>query len=1510
VEWNTEAGGGGTAYVDEEIYDFDANVTLYAQWAALPDHTVTFDANGGSGSMSSQSANIPTALNANTFTRTGYEFVEWNTEAGGGGTAYADEATYDFSEDITLYAQWTDLPLFTVTFDANGGSGSMSSQSANIPTALNANTFTRTGYEFVEWNTEAGGGGTAYVDEEIYDFDANVTLYAQWAALPDHTVTFNANGGSGSMSPQSANIPTALNANAFTRTGYDFVEWNTDAGGSGTAYADEAFYDFDADVTLYAQWVEVIPESVVASAIPSDETPEVGDSITVTINIDMSDMDAPNDLLGSFTSSLSWNPVVLAYDSDSGLLEGFTGAINPGSGNIQFNGANPTGVGESFDIFIVTFNVIGSGDAGLDLGFSAMAADTGNSIMDHLTINQGSVVAEGGISGVVELISSSSGTANDTNSISFAHTTGTGANRLMLVGVSWNSGDAAENITSVVFNYGSTNLALDEVITEGVTVSGTVSGPRFAAIYSLLNPPSGQAGTIIISFDDTVSNGVVAGAATFKGVNSATPLGTPAGAHDLYSGEVHSAPSVTLTELAGNELVFDTVFLGGSDDSYTLSVDADQTQLWNDFNTNTRGTASTEQATSSSVTMSWTPSENNWWAQVAVPINPASVGPTYDLTMAVLPVSAGSTIPEVGVHTYAENSVVDINAIPATGYDFDSWSGDVANPNSADTTVTMDENKTVTANFVAEEYSLTINVVGTGSVSKDPNKATYAYGESVELTAVAGSGWVFSGWGGALSGVVNPETIEITEDTTITANFVEDVPGTIVYLGDVGSGTIKQVGDTLTITTDAAVAGGDTIIITYATGPHPDLELTVSDSVGNIYEQIELARSYEYGRTYIFAAFDVIALPAGSVITITSDIGSGSEFDYPESKVAIVSVFRGLADIEVVDQALGNPTFESETVISGTDPYVGPTGSTTQEHELVVAAVGTNGPVEDVAGTWQYDFISGQRLGTTGGEADTNWTLSMGYKIVNSTGTFTAQKTGVTDRYYAAVIATFKAMSESNDPPVVEGIPDQAIGEGGSFATINLDDFVEDPDDPDSELTWSYSGNVELSVSIDENRVATITTPHENWFGTETITFTAEDPDGASDSDSAVFEVMSINDPPVVSDIPDQTIDEGESFATINLDDYVEDPDDPDSELTWSFTGNTDLIVDIDINHVATISTLDGNWNGAETIAFTATDPDLESDSDEVTFMVNAVNDPPVLDPIGNQTTFQDEELTFTAIASDVDNPAEDLTFSLKDGAEGEVPEGASIDPVSGVFSWTPTEEQGGSDYTFDVCVSDGELSDCETITVTVNEVNDAPELGSIGDQTVNELEPLDFTATATDDGLPSGTLEFSLEDGTSGSVPSGATIGTTSGEFSWTPTEAQGPGDYTFDVCVSDSELSDCETITVTVNEVNQAPKLDLIGEQTAVQDEELTFTATASDADMPSQDLTFSFDGAPAGAVIDPDTGVFSWTPTEEQVPNTYTFDVCVSDGELEDCETISVETDEKKVDYIYYMPIFIGD
>jgi len=100
------------------------------------------------------------------------------------------------------------------------------------------------------------------------------------------------------------------------------------------------------------------------------------------------------------------------------------------------------------------------------------------------------------------------------------------------------------------------------------------------------------------------------------------------------------------------------------------------------------------------------------------------------------------------------------------------------------------------------------------------------------------------------------------------------------------------------------------------------------------------------------------------------------------------------------------------------------------------------------------------------------------------------------------------------------------------------------------------------------------------------------------------------NTAPVVSDIPDQTIAEGASFTTINLDDYVTDSEDPDSAISWSYSDNSELTIDI-TNRIATITTPNENWNGEETITFTATDTGGLTDSDAATFNVTAVNDPP-----------------------------------------------------------------------------------------------------------------------------------------------------------------------------------------------------------------------------------------------------------------------------------------------------------
>ena len=267
--WNTAKDGTGTAYPDKRTVRnlaTEGTVTLYAQWTRNT-FTILFAANGGTGTATSQKAtyNLPIALTANAFTRTGYTFNGWNTESDGSGTQFTDRQTVlnlASTGTVKLYAQWKPK-TYTIMFVTNGGTGSTVSQktSYDLPTELTLNTFTRTGYSFYRWNTAADGTGSYYTDGQTVKnlaVSGTFKLYAQWKPNK-YTVTFDANGGSGTMVDQSMtyNTSAALRANTYTQTGYTFTGWNTTADGSGTAYANGKTVRnlaTEGTVTLYAQW--------------------------------------------------------------------------------------------------------------------------------------------------------------------------------------------------------------------------------------------------------------------------------------------------------------------------------------------------------------------------------------------------------------------------------------------------------------------------------------------------------------------------------------------------------------------------------------------------------------------------------------------------------------------------------------------------------------------------------------------------------------------------------------------------------------------------------------------------------------------------------------------------------------------------------------------------------------------------------------------------------------------------------------------------------------------------------------------------------------------------------------------------------------------------------------------------------------------------------------------------------------------------------------------------------
>ena len=247
----------------------NGQVTLYAVWQANK-YQVVFDPNTGSGNMDNQEFTYgqEQKLNANQFTKEGYTFKGWNTQANGAGQAYADLASVSnlaTEGQVTLYAQWQ-ANNYAVIFDKNAASaiGSMENQEFTYDQqqALITNGYTNAGYTFKGWSTTQDGS-VVYTDgQEVSNLttqaNGQVTLYAVWEANK-YQVVFDANTGSGNMDNQEFTYgqEQQLKANQFTKEGYTFNGWNTQANGAGQAYADLANVSnlaTEGQVTLFAQW--------------------------------------------------------------------------------------------------------------------------------------------------------------------------------------------------------------------------------------------------------------------------------------------------------------------------------------------------------------------------------------------------------------------------------------------------------------------------------------------------------------------------------------------------------------------------------------------------------------------------------------------------------------------------------------------------------------------------------------------------------------------------------------------------------------------------------------------------------------------------------------------------------------------------------------------------------------------------------------------------------------------------------------------------------------------------------------------------------------------------------------------------------------------------------------------------------------------------------------------------------------------------------------------------------
>ena len=270
-------------YWKNNMYQHTGNLTVYAHWTAK-NVIVTFHRNTDSNDTTTSQQTFAYDVVGQKFTdkgwsKTGYTLLGWSTDKNATNASYS--VTNGVSNDwinknspkVDLYGVWK-ANIYTVKYDGNGntgGSTANSSHTYDTAKALTANGYTRTGYSFNGWNTKADGSGTAYADKaSVKNLSstngATVTLYVQWTANK-YTVTYNANGGTGTMANQELTYDKSatLNANTFKRTGYRFNGWNTKADGTGTSYADKASVknltaNSGGTVILYAKWYSAAPE--------------------------------------------------------------------------------------------------------------------------------------------------------------------------------------------------------------------------------------------------------------------------------------------------------------------------------------------------------------------------------------------------------------------------------------------------------------------------------------------------------------------------------------------------------------------------------------------------------------------------------------------------------------------------------------------------------------------------------------------------------------------------------------------------------------------------------------------------------------------------------------------------------------------------------------------------------------------------------------------------------------------------------------------------------------------------------------------------------------------------------------------------------------------------------------------------------------------------------------------------------------------------------------------------
>ncbi|HAV1412523.1 TPA: tandem-95 repeat protein [Vibrio parahaemolyticus] len=432
-----------------------------------------------------------------------------------------------------------------------------------------------------------------------------------------------------------------------------------------------------------------------------------------------------------------------------------------------------------------------------------------------------------------------------------------------------------------------------------------------------------------------------------------------------------------------------------------------------------------------------------------------------------------------------------------------------------------------------------------------------------------------------------------------------------------------------------------------------------------------------------------------------------------------------------------------------------------------------------------------------------------------------------------------------NDAPTikvdaVESITEDAVNTDTVVATLT----VRDTDTPEDQLTVSLENNSNGYFVLVGNDVkltqAGVDAVNNDELNLKDLTISASVSDGvnptASDSDSLI--VNRVNDAPTVENaIADQELSEDFATYTIDLNDAFKDSD---SALNFSVSGNSDVLVSIE-NGIATISPT-ADWNGSETLTFTATDPSGENISQTVNFTVA-----PVADIVADKATVVEDTPTIIKVLGNDTFEGDGKVVSL-DANNGPANGTVSINP-DGSVTYTPNDNYVGKD-TFTYIVTSGGVSESTTVEVNVTPVNDAPvakdDIATTQEDTAVTIDVLPNDTDVDGDKLSIESVSVPKEQGT---------VEVVDGKLVFTPAENFN-GDAEITYTVTDGALTDQAKVTVTVNPVNDAPtiKVDAVESITedAVSIDTVVATLTVRDTDTPEDQLTVSLENNSNGYFV----------------------------------------------------------